>query len=102
MTDQTPPRTEWWRAVEEHLEALFDDEHGESLPQPSDPWAHSHPDAPDLTSEQRALLAGADDQPGVPRLTNPAAGSYDQPSVPRIAHQPDRDEVPEEPDPPRA
>jgi hypothetical protein len=71
--EQTPPPREqrdvpWWQVVDEHAAAL---ESGNEA-DPPDPWADVEPDAPSLTSAQRAFLLG-EDQPPVPRLTGGSA-----------------------------
>jgi hypothetical protein len=60
MTD----RSSWWDEVDADL-AAAGAEDTRALP---DPWATAEPDAPALTADQQAFLAGLDDQPGVPRL----------------------------------
>jgi hypothetical protein len=74
--EQTPPRREqrdvpWWQVVDEHAAALESDDAGAP-----DPWADVEPDAPSLTSAQRAFLLG-EDQPPVPRLTGGSAREPD-------------------------
>jgi hypothetical protein len=81
QTDHPPEHPGWWQLVEDHLSALG---HGADATggEPA-PWSDASPGAPALTAEQRAFLAG-DDQPGVPRLTQPDHRRNDQPPVPRF------------------
>jgi hypothetical protein len=73
--EQTPPPREqrdvpWWQVVDDHAAALESDD-----PDAPDPWADVEPDAPPLTSAQRAFLLG-EDQPPVPRLTGGSARDH--------------------------
>ena len=79
-----PTRRDWWRLVEEHLEEAARD--GSEAPDApiDDPWADG-PEPPGLTPDQRALLEGVDDQPGVPRVTHADPRHADQPPHPRLA-----------------
>ena len=87
-----PTRRDWWQLVEEHLDGLPDrtaddaefESDGNDVPALDDPWAEG-PEAPALTSEQRALLEGVDDQPGVPRVGHDPLREPDQPPHPRLA-----------------
>jgi hypothetical protein len=87
-------RRDWWQLVEEHLDAADADEQ-DAAAAVDDPWGDGSA-APPLTDAQRALLAGIDDQPHVPRVTEPDHAPDDQPPVPRLARHPetapDRDE----------
>ena len=60
MTPSTGRSARWWEAA---LEAGLDGE-------PEEPWAEAEAAAEgtDLTDDQRAVLAGFDDQPAVPKL----------------------------------
>lgn len=79
-----PTRRDWWRLVEEHLDASAQDQDESPVVPIDDPWADG-PEPPSLTPEQRALLEGTDDQPGLPRVTRGDAGDADQPPHPRLA-----------------
>ncbi len=61
MTPSTGRTARWWEAA---LEA------GGLDGEPEDPWAEAEAAAEgtDLTDDQRAVLAGFDDQPAVPKL----------------------------------
>jgi hypothetical protein len=54
----------FWDAIERHVADL--DESGDA--ETPDPWAEVEVEAPGLTEEQVAHLAGLEDQPPVPRL----------------------------------
>lgn len=82
-----PTRRDWWQLVEEHLESADADDH-EAGPSVDDPWGDDSA-SPTLTEEQRALLAGIDDQPKVPRVTEPDHTRDDQPPLPRLARHPE-------------
>jgi hypothetical protein len=77
-----PSRRDWWQLVEQQLDAVATgDRDGSAV---EDPWDDGSA-APALTDAQRALLAGIDDQPHVPRATEPHHTPDDQPPVPRLA-----------------
>lgn len=68
MTEPSARGAAWWQAV---VDAVAE----------QDPWADRVEALTDLTDDQRAVLAGFDDQPPVPRLGGLRAG--DQPPVPQ-------------------
>jgi hypothetical protein len=81
QTDHPRGGPGWWQLVEDHLSALGQEI--DATGHEAAPWSDAATGAPALTAEQRAFLAG-DDQPGVPRLTQPDHRRNDQPPVPRF------------------
>jgi hypothetical protein len=71
----------WWDLVEDHL--TRGDHHVADGLDADDPWSDELA-APALTDEQRTLLGGIDDQPGVARFGSHDHDHDDQPPVPRF------------------
>lgn len=102
MSSDADHRPTWWEVVEDEVArraadadtgATVDadrdggDGAGEGLP---DPWRDAVASPGGLTAEQAAVLAGLDDQPGVPHLTGDghAEGASDEvvADQPPLAH----------------
>ena len=59
----------FWDAIERRVAELDESERDEGEDGVPDPWANVEVDDAGLTEEQVAHLAGLDDQPPVPHLT---------------------------------
>jgi len=74
----------WWQDIAaEAAEAPEPTDTTEPRP-PSDPWADRAGAAATLTADQRAVLAGFDDQPAPPHIDGLDGHDDDQPAVPHL------------------